>query len=165
MARMRRSMADLTARYGSARMVREYLDKAYLPAAQALRERVADGAAGAKAMAAWARRLESSWPGVHIGQPDFVRRADGWEVSVPVYLGDIAPGDIRVEIYAEPIADQAAEVTSLSHDGAISGATGAYFWRGGIPGARPADHYTARIVPWRPGVRAPAEIALIRWQK
>ncbi len=164
-ARMRRSMTDLTVQYGAARMLREYLEKAYLPAAGALRERVADGAANAKATAAWARRLESAWPGVHIGQPDFVRQVDGWDVSVPVYLGDIAPADIRVEIYAEPIAGRAAEVIALSHDGAITGATGAYFWRGWIPGARPADEYTARIVPWRPGVRAPAEIALIRWQK
>ncbi|MGO9392590.1 alpha-glucan family phosphorylase [Rhodoblastus sp.] len=164
-ARMRRSITDLTVQYGASRMVREYLDKAYLPAAQALRERVADGAASAKAMAAWARRLESSWPGVHIGQPDFVRQTDGWEVSVPVYLGDIAPGDIRVEIYAEPTAGRAAEVASLSHDRPITGATGGYFWRGWIPGARPSDEYTARVVPWRPGVRTPAEIALIRWQK
>ena len=164
-ARMRRSMTDLTLQYGASRMVREYLDKAYLPAAEALRERVADGGASAKALAAWARRLESAWPGVHIGKPDFIGQADGWEVSVPVYLGDIAPADVRVEIYAEPTAGRAAEVTALSHDGAITGATGAYFWRGWIPGARPADHYTARIVPWRPGVQAPAEIALIRWQK
>ena len=101
-ARMRRSMADLTLHYGASRMVREYLDKAYLPAAQALRERVADGAAAAKAMAAWDRHLHRAWPGVHIGEPDFTRQDDGWEVSVPVYLGEIAAADVRVEGYADP---------------------------------------------------------------
>ena len=100
-ARMRRSMADLTLHYSASRMVREYLDKAYLPAAQALRERVADGAAAAKAMAAWDRRLHRAWPGVHIGTPDVTRQDDGWIVSVPVYLGEIAAADVRVEIYAD----------------------------------------------------------------
>ena len=73
-ARMRRSMTDLTMRYSASRMVREYLDKAYLPAAKALRERVADGAAVAKAMAEWDQHLHRAWPGVHIGEPDFVKR-------------------------------------------------------------------------------------------
>ena len=67
----------------------DYLDEAYLPAAQALRQRVADGGAAAKAMAAWDRDLRRAWPGVHIGEPDFVRRNDGWDVSVPIYLGAI----------------------------------------------------------------------------
>ena len=158
-------MTDLTMHYGASRMVREYLDKAYLPAAQALRERVADGAAAAKAMAAWDRHLHNAWPNIHIGEPDFVRQDDGWEVSVPVYLGEIAPADVRIEIYGEPVSGSAAEVIALSHDGAITGALGAYFWRGSIPGARPAGEYTARVVPSHAGVRTPAEIALIHWQR
>ncbi|MGO8740141.1 alpha-glucan family phosphorylase [Rhodoblastus sp.] len=164
-ARMRRSMTDLTAKYGASRMVREYLDKAYLPAARALHERVADGGAGAKAMAAWSGRLKNAWPNIHIGQPDYVRQADGWEVSVPVYLGEIAPADVRMEIYGEPLSGFAPEVIALSHDGAITGAVGAYFWRGRFPGARPADDYPARVVPSHAGVRTPAEIALIHWQR
>ncbi len=164
-AHMRRSMADLTMHYGASRMVREYLDKAYLPAAEALHKRVADGAASAKAMAAWSWRLKNAWPNIHIGQPDFVRQADGWEVSVPVYLGEIAPADVRIEIYGEPLSGSAAEVIALSHDGAIVGAVCAYFWRGWIPGARPAQEYTARVVPSHAGVRTPAEIALIHWQR
>ena len=47
-ARMRHSMARLTLEYGASRMVREYLDKAYLPGAQAFRDRVSNGAAVAR---------------------------------------------------------------------------------------------------------------------
>lgn len=164
-ARIRHSMANLTIQYSASRMVWEYLNKAYLPAAKELRERVVDGAAGAKAMAAWAQHLNSAWPGVHIGQPNFVRQADGWEVLVPVYLGDITPADVRVEVYAAPTSGSTAEVNTLSRDQAITGATGAYLWRGRLPGVRPVDEYTARVVPSRPGVRVPAEISLIRWQR
>ena len=78
-------------------MVREYLEKAYLPAAAALGERVADGAAAAKAMDAWERRLRRAWPGVHIGETDFTPAESGWDVSVPIYLGEIATPDVKVE--------------------------------------------------------------------
>jgi hypothetical protein len=116
-------------------------------------------------MAGWSWRLKNAWPNIHIGQPDFVRQADGSEVSVPVYLGEIAPADVRIEIDGEPLSGSAAEIIALSHDGAITAAVGAYFWRGWIPGARPADEYTARVAPSDAGVRRPAEIALIHWQR
>jgi starch phosphorylase len=164
-ARMRRSMNDLTLQYNAARMVRAYLDQAYLPAARALRERIADGGAAAQAMAAWDRRLRRGWPGVHIGAPDVSRQDDGWIVSVPVYLGEIAVADVRVEGYAESRDGEPAEIVALEHDGPIPGAAGGYFYRGRIPGPRPAEDYTMRVVPAYPGVRVPAENALIRWQR
>jgi starch phosphorylase len=164
-ARMRRSMTDLTVRYGASRMVREYLDKAYSPAAQALRERVANGAAAAKAMAEWDQHLHRAWPGVHIGEPNFVQRDDGREVSVPVYLAEIAPCDVRVELYATPADGAASEVIALSHDGSVPGATSGFIYRGQLRGARSESDYTARVVPAHHGVRVPAETALIRWQR
>ncbi len=83
-ARMRRSMADLTMRYGASRMVREYLDKAYLPAAGALHQRVADGAASAKAMAAWSSAPEKRMV-EHPYRPAGFRQAGRW-------LGGLGPG-------------------------------------------------------------------------
>ena len=38
---------------------------------------------------------------MHIGEPAFALQNDGWEVSVPVYLGEIAAADVRVEAYAQ----------------------------------------------------------------
>ncbi len=159
-ARMRRGMSVLTARYSATRMVREYLSKAYLPAAGALRARVSDGAAAAKAMAEWDRHLHRAWPDVQIGVPDFVRRQDAWQVSVEVYLGEIAPRDVRVEIFAAP-----GEVAPLAHDGAIAGAMTGFFYHGRCSVARPSGDYTIRVVPERQGVSVPAESALIRWQR
>ena len=160
-ARMRRSMTMLTLRFSATRMVQDYLDKAYLPATRALRDRIADNEAAARMMAAWERRLCRAWSGVHIGQPNFVRQEAGWEVSVAVYLGEIAAEDIRVEAYADP----PGETVSLALDGPIQGATGGYSCRGRIPGSRPAGDYTVRVVPCHAGVRVPAELSLVRWQK
>jgi len=165
-ARMRRSMAVLTQQYSASRMMRDYLDKAYLPAAQALRARTADNAAAAKTMAAWLRRLQRDWPGVHIGEPTFTPRNDGWDISVPVYLGEIVIDDIRVEACAEPATQGGSpETIALAHDGAIPGTTSGYLYLGRIPGMRPALDYTVRVIPAHKGVKVPAEAALIRWQR
>ena len=111
---MGRSMTELTLRYGAVRMVREYLEKAYLPAAASLGERMADGAVAARAMDAWEQQLRRAWPGVHIGETDFTPQESGWDVSVPIYLGEIAMQDVKVELYAEPTDGSAAEVIALA---------------------------------------------------
>jgi starch phosphorylase len=164
-ARMRRSMAGLTLQYGASRMVRDYLHEAYLPAAHALQERIKDGAAAAKAMAAWERHMHKVWPDVHIGTPDFAPRDNAWTVSVPVYLGEISAAHVRVELYADAAGGCPREVLNLVHDGAIPGATGGYLYCGAVPGTRSPDNYTVRVVPSHPGVHVPTEIALIHWQK
>ena len=69
LSRVRASMATLTPAYSSTRVIREYMTKAYLPAAQALRERLARGAEVAKQMAIWERRVRRCWHGLHIGPP------------------------------------------------------------------------------------------------
>jgi len=162
---MGRSMTELTLRYGAVRMVREYLEKAYLPAAAMLGDRTANGAAAAKAMDAWDQQLRRAWSGVHIGETDFARQESGWDVSVPIYLGEVATQDIRVEVFAEPKDGAAAEVIALAADGPVPGATGSYFYHGTIIGVRPAGDFTVRVLPARPGVHVPAETALIRWQR
>ena len=162
---MGRSMTELTQRYSALRMVREYLEKAYLPAAAMLRERVADGAAAAGAMDAWDRQLRRAWHGVHIGETDFTRQETGWDVSVPIYLGEVAAEHIRVEVYAEPVDGNAAEVIELAGNGPVPGATSGYFYRGTIAGTRSPGDYTVRVLPSHRGVHVPAETALIRWQR
>lgn len=163
-ARMRRGMADLTMQYSASRMVREYLDKAYLPAAATLRERVANHGEIAKSMAAWDRRMRRDWPNVHIGESAFTALEDGWEISVPVYLGAITADDVRVEACIGQ-ADGSLGLFELLHDGAIPGATAGYLYRGRLTGRRSDGDYTVRVIPSRPGVRVPAEIPLIRWQR
>lgn len=163
-ARMRRSMTELTPRYSATRMMQDYVEQAYMPAASVLRERIADGGARGKAMAAWARRLRRGWAGVHIGQPDFSAGPDGWIISAPVYLGDISPADVQVECYAAP-RDAAKRVVTMTHDGPIPGGANAYIYRGELDGSRvPADH-TVRVVPYFPGALVPAELSLIQWQR
>lgn len=165
LARMRHSMAELTPQYSSTRMVQEYLDKAYLPAAQAFKERMANDAERAKAMLAWAERVRRNWKTLHIGTPDIGHEKDTWSYIVPIYLGDVDADDIEVGIYADPGQGYDGWTCELSRATAIPGTTNGYLYTGSVPASRPAEHYTVRVVPRHPGVCVPTEFPMILWQK
>jgi glycogen phosphorylase len=165
LSRVRRSMATLTPAYAGTRLVDEYLSKAYLPAAEAVRQRLAEGAQAARNIAAWEGRIRSCWETLHLGDPQVVQDGDFWEFSVPVYLGEMAADDIRVELYADPVDGGAPETVSLDHEQPIVGAANGYIYVGRVPMSRPAEHFTARVRPYHPSVRVPAEMPLILWQR
>ena len=165
LARIRRSMADLTPQYSSTRMVREYLEKAYLPAAQALKHRVADGGERAKAMAEWEQRVRRTWKSVHIGAPVVAQEGDTWVYTVPIYLGEMDADDIQVGIYADASAEDSAQTTELARSVPIPGAANGHLYTGRVSASRPSSHYTVRVLPHHPDVRVPTELALILWQR
>ncbi len=163
--RVRRSMASLTPAYAGTRLVREYLSKAYLPGAEALRLRLAEGAEAAKGMASWEQRLRRCWASLHLGAPNVVQDGNCWAFSVPVYLGEMAVEDIRVELYADPIDGHAAETVPLIRGEPIAGAANGYVHTGRVSTSRAAEDFTVRILPQHLGVRVPTELPLIRWQR
>jgi glycogen phosphorylase len=166
LARIRRSMSVLAPRFCSTRMVSEYLAKAYLPAAQELRARLADGAAAATEMARWERRVRRSWGSLHIGTTVAARTEDALTLSVPIYFGDMAPDDVSVEVYADPNdGSDVPEIVALQQDGPIAGTVSGYLYSGRVATIRPAEDFTVRIVPHHPGVRIPGELPLILWQR
>ena len=163
--RVRRSMASLTPTYSSSRMARDYVEQYYLIGAAELRRRTADGGEPARAMHAWESRLRRHWSGLHIGETSLSRDGESWSFSVPVYLGEIAPADIAVQLYADPRDAEPPFLGELLRGEAIIGATNGHIYTGTAPATRPAEEYTVRIVPYFPGVRVPAELPLILWQK
>lgn len=165
LGRIRRSMAALTPVYSSTRMLHEYVAKAYLPAAQALRERLANGAEGAKRIADWERRVRRAWASLHIGGMAVASTDDSRTFSVPIYLGEMASDDVRIEVYADPSEGDAPEIIELARGDPIAGAVNGYVYTGRIASTRPAEAFTVRIVPYHAGVRVPTELSLILWQK
>ncbi|HVC59809.1 MAG TPA: alpha-glucan family phosphorylase [Acetobacteraceae bacterium] len=164
LARIRRSMANLTPQYGSTRMVREYLEKAYLQAAAALKRRMVDGAEPAKQMLAWELRVRRNWKNMHLGSPGIDQDKDTWCYTVPVYLGEMLADDIQVELYADACTGHAARTQPLARGARIPGTANGYLYTGGVPASRPADHYTVRVIPLHPEVRVPSELPAILWQ-
>ncbi|MDR3513294.1 MAG: alpha-glucan family phosphorylase [Caulobacteraceae bacterium] len=164
-ARVRRSMSALTSVFSTARMVSDYVEQVYLPAAGALRGRLADGQTAAKDLARWSARLAHAWPGLHIAEPSVARSDGGWRFTVPVFLGEMNPQDVRVELYADGAADGPAQVIRLDQGPPVVGAANGYVFAGEAPASRPAADFTVRVTPERAGVAVPAEVALIAWQR
>ena len=103
--------------------------------------------------------MRRHWPDLHIGETTVCRDAATWSFSVPVDLGGIAPQDVAVQLYAEPLNGGAPFVGELSSSPSN---TGTYI--GSAPASRPADEYTVRIIPRCTGAVVPLELPLILWQ-
>ena len=164
-ARMRSSMAVLLPRFSATRMLRDYLDQAYLPAADALRRRLADGAALSRALADWEARLRRAWPRLHVGTPEVTATGEGFTLLVAVYLAEIDAADVMVELYAEPTASDPAPPIRLVREGAVPGTANGFTYSARVSTSRPASDFTVRILPFHPEARVPAELPLIRWQE
>ena len=63
---IRHTLATLSPALSADRMVREYVESYYLPAARAERAVSADGFGPAAELAAWKRRVRTAWPGVSV---------------------------------------------------------------------------------------------------
>ena len=109
--------------------------------------------------------MRQHWSGLHIGERSFSCDGEAWSFSVPVYLGEIGPSDVAVQLYADPRDAEAPFLGKLLRGEAIIGAMNGHIYTGTAPAARSAEEYTVRIVPYFPGVRVPAELSLILWQK
>lgn len=162
--RMRESMAQLTPRFSTNRALREYTEHYYLPAAAAYRERSAGkGSAGAQ-IVEWQRALQQHWGGLRFGEMK-VETRDGQHVfDVQVYLDELDPGSVRVELYADAPGEGAPFSLEMTRIRPLVGANGCAC-RAQVPANRPATDYTPRLVPRREGVAVPLEDAHILWQR
>ena len=165
LARIRRSLSRLTAAYSSNRMLQEYLTRLYLPATAEYRRRIANNGAEAAAIGDWMARLRRAWPQVHIGEPAITASGDAWRFLAPVYLGEIGPDEVCVELYAEPGGDDPPIGIAMQRGDRVAGSVNGFIYAAAAPATRPAADYTIRVTPARAGVAVPAELALIAWQK
>ena len=165
LARIRASMLRLTPSFSTTRMMQDYLERAYLPQAQAFLARTADHCAKAKELNDWRNHLKRHWHALHLGNTTVAEDAEVTRLSVPVFLGDISPSLVRVELYADPAEDQEAEVIVMNKGESIPGAANGHIYWTTVPSGRPAEHYTVRIVPQHPDAFVPAEVQFILWQR
>jgi glycogen phosphorylase len=185
-AMVRDSMIRLTPQFNSARMMREYVEKIYRPAALAYRRRAAEGGKLALALAAWQERLNECWKDLRFGRLTTIREGDFWCFSVEVYLGELHVDDVRIELYADGLpgnesgektdivscngsAEEAAPCCPEKHlmerKGPLAGAVNGFVFVTRVAAKRPAEDYTPRIVPYNPEAFIPMEEAHILWMR
>ncbi len=164
-ARMRESMARLTPQYSTNRAVREYTEQFYLPAAASYRRRAADkGAIGAQ-LVKWRHDLDQKWAALHFG--DIKIESDGGRhaFEVPLYLDDLDPDALCVELYADKTGDDSPLRIEMKRARKLAGARNGYAYQAQAPASRPATDYTARVIACRDGAAVPLEAAQILWQR
>jgi starch phosphorylase len=165
-ARMRESMARLTPRFSANRMVREYAERYYLPAAAAQGRRCAEqGRLGAE-VAEWQSRLAEGWTNLRFSACSVTRSGSELHFEVQVYLNDIPPADVRVELYAEPAASgDGPERVAMAQTRPLPGAVQGFLYAATVATERPAEHFTPRIVPFHEEAAVPLEAPWVLWQR
>jgi glycogen phosphorylase len=160
---MRESMARLTRRFSTNRVVREYTERYYLPAAAAYRKRAIDkGALGAQLLA-WERHLSERWREARFGAVRVETREGIHLFTAEAYLGRLDSDAIRVELFADPIAGETVVRQVMARGQKLDGPAGGYEYTASVPASRPAGDYTPRLVPHHPEAAVPLETKEILW--
>ncbi len=175
---MKASIAFVCPFVNTHRMVRDYTCQFYLEAHRLYRTLDADGAARAKALAAWAARVRQSWSRVRVEMVQQGPEATlpvGTEIGVraQVQLGQLSPQDVSVEIYVglvDPSGD-IVEATSKPMEPVSQDGSGLWLFETKAPCGRSGMHgLTVRVRPkhpdlangFLPGLMSWAEIAQSR---
>jgi starch phosphorylase len=163
--RMRESMAQLTPHFSTNRAVREYTEQHYLPAASAYRERSAGkGQFGVETLD-WRHALEQKWGALRFGEMKLETDDNLHRFEVQMYLDDLDPEAVRVELYADGVNGALPERVEMKRVRQLVGALNGYAYRAEVSAVRPATDYTARLIPHRDGVSIPLEAPQILWQR
>jgi starch phosphorylase len=164
-ARMRESMAQLTPVFAASRAVREYLEQHYLPAAAAYRERAANKGAMGRQVVEWRHEVEGKWSSLRFGDLRVETNAGHHVFEVEIFLNDLDPNAVRVELYADGIGGSDPVRVEMKCERPQPDASRRCVYHATVPATRPARDYTARVVPQRSGVAVPLESARILWHR
>ena len=127
--------------------------------------RAADKGVMGRRMVDWRHALEGSWSKLRFGDVS-IQTNDGQHVfDVTVYLCDLDPEAVRVELYADGfdgVAPLRQEMTCVRQ---LAGAPGPYVYSTSVSAARPPADFTVRVIPRCNGAMIPLEDARILWQR
>ncbi len=162
-ARMRASMARLAPQFSTNRMISEYVQKMYLPAAEAYQARIADEGKLSKSLCSWQQQLKHYWLDIHFGDLSLKREEEGCLVDLQVYLGEISAESVEVQLYSEKSTDGNVACIPMQLGESIAGALNGYTYKAKLENVESVEDFTPRIIPFNDGVRIPIELPLIKW--
>ncbi|MFI6359224.1 glycosyltransferase family 1 protein [Streptomyces sp. NPDC050743] len=167
-AMVRQTLTLLGPKVLAGRMVREYVDRLYVPAAQAHRALTPDTASD---LAAWKARVRAAWSGVSVDHVETTAPTATAELGttvglrVRVGLGELTPDDVEVQAVSgrvdaeDHITD--ATVVPLKPTGAPD-LEGRLLYEGPLALDRTGPYgYTVRILPSHRLLASAAELGLV----
>ncbi|MFJ8932777.1 alpha-glucan family phosphorylase [Streptomyces sp. NPDC102364] len=163
---VRQTLTHLGPKLLAGRMVREYVEQLYAPAAGSARALTPDAA---RDLAAWKARVRAAWPRVTVDHVE--ASAGGAELGatlglhVRVALGELGPDDVEVQAVAGRVdtEDRITEPTTvpLKPVGGPDG-EGRWAYEGPLALDRSGPYgYTVRVLPAHPLLASEAETGLV----
>ena len=172
-AKMKAAMGLLAPVFNTNRMVRQYAEKFYAPAARRWDRFTGGDLASARQLSAWRGKLKQHFGGVHVESvTDDMGSAGGAKVGkditvqAVVNLGGLGAEDLKVELYHGGL-DEDGQLTdgqamAMKQVGDAQDHRARYEAR--MPCAKSGRcGYTVRILPSHPMLADPREMAMIRW--
>lgn len=171
---VRHTLQTLGPKVLASRMVRDYVEQYYVPAAQSLRKTVADtgeGAFGAaRELADYRRRAVQAWPMVKItdvdstGLPDTPVLGSKLTLTATVQLAGLAPDEVTVEAVVGRVDSgdvlQDPVTVEMSYTGTAEGGNQVFSTTTSLPVAG-AVGYTVRVLPHHPMLAGGNELGLV----
>ena len=164
-ARMRESMARLTPQFSANRAVREYAEQRYLPAASQYRSRTAHKGLLGRQMVESRDKLKKQGSALRFGEVAVETRGGRHLFEAQIFLGDLDPHHMRVELYANGLRDEPPVRQEMKLSSKVPGVPGGHVYCASTAADRPSADYTVRLVAHREGVAIPLEDAHILWQR
>jgi starch phosphorylase len=166
---VRHTLKSLGPKVLSSRMVRDYVQQLYAPAAGSVRG-INETFDGARELAQFKARIRGGWDQVRIDHIDTAGLSDSPEVGgslelkVFVSLGDLSPEDVEVQVVHGRVKGEddllAAAIADLHL--AESYEAGRHRFEGELVLDRPGPFgYTVRVLPKHAGLASPAELGLV----
>jgi starch phosphorylase len=173
MQSVRHTLATLSPELSADRMVREYVERLYCPAAAAEAVLSAQHAEAARALAAWKARVRAAWPSVRVehvesgGVAEVPQVGDELHLRAHIGLGELTAEDVAVEVvYGRSTgSDELSDVERLqlqAEPAEQSTGDGARLFTGTVQLGRAGGFgYTVRVVPAHPLLSGAAEMGLV----
>jgi starch phosphorylase len=170
-AMAKRSIQTLLPNYNSERMVGEYLQRFYIPAAERGHKFLSNNYQLARDVAAWKRRVRPAWPSVALRAREMPERlsifGDKVRFSVGVRMEGLAPEDIVVELLIGPSSRELAGRQASAHRFTQTGARaegGEHLFTLDLePELCGKLEYRIRAYPWHPALSHRFEMGLMKW--
>jgi starch phosphorylase len=113
----------------------------------------------------WEHTLKEKWGTLRFGDVKVQTNAAQHIFEAEVYLNDLDPNFVRVELYADGIDGNSPIRQEMTRVRPPAGETRGGIYCASVPATRPAADYTTRIIPHCAGVAVPLEVDPILWQR
>ena len=175
---VRHTVQTLGPKVLASRMVRDYVEQYYTPAAESLRRTIAPAPDGddagefgaARELSVYRQRVEEAWPKIEItdvdstGLPDTPLLGSKLTLTATVRLAGLAPDEVTVQavvgrvdsgdVLLDPVA------VEMSYTGTAEGGNQVFATTTGLPVAG-AVGYTVRVLPQHPMLASSSELGLV----